>query len=160
MWGLFIMNHSNLSKKFYKQQLVYLDENIQDLTSLYFSSTPIQERIKHFFNLYVLEVEDLLTQNRKNGFISLFPKVYIGTKVTVRYDEEDETEDYVICFPEQSNPEQGFISFLSPVGRQLLLRNIGDQIPLRIPTGDLLVTITNIAYIGDLFETEERYKEA
>ncbi|MFJ7725802.1 GreA/GreB family elongation factor [Neobacillus sp. NPDC097160] len=154
------MNHSNFSREFYKQQLVYIDENIKELTTLYLSSTPVQERIKNFFNLYVIEVEDLLSKNRNKGFISLFPKVFIGTKVTVLYDEDNESEDFVICFPEQSDPDRGYISFLSPVGRQLLLRKLGEQLSLRIPTGDLQMTIKDISYVGDLFELEEQYKEA
>lgn len=154
------MNHSNFSREFYKQQLVYIDENIKELTNLYLSSTPIQERIKHFFNLYVLEVEDLLSKNHNKGFISLFPKVFIGTKVTVLYDEDNESDEFVICFPEQSDPDSGFISFLSPVGRQLLLRELGEQLSLRIPTGDLQMTIKDISYVGDLFKMEGQYKEA
>jgi len=154
------MNLSNLSGEFFSQQLVYIDENIKDLTNLYLSSTPIQERIKHFFNLYVLEVEELMSKNRKKGCVSLFPKVLIGTKVTVLYDEDDETEDFVICLPDQSDPDRGFISFLSPVGRQLLLRKLGEQLSLKIPTGDLQLTIKEISYVGDPFDMEERYKEA
>lgn len=154
------MNHSKLSREFFAQQLVYIDENIKDLTTLYLSSTPVQDRIKHFFNLYVLEVEELLSKEGKKNLISLFHKVFIGTKVTVLFEEDNETEDFVICLPEQSNPDSGFISFLSPVGRQLLLRNLGEQLSLKIPTGDLQVTIRDISYVGDLFEMEERYEEA
>ncbi|CAH2714260.1 Transcription elongation factor GreA [Neobacillus rhizosphaerae] len=154
------MNRSSQSKDFFSQQLVYIEENIQELTNLYLSSTPVQERIKHFFSLYVLEVEDLLEQNRKNAFISVIPKVYIGTKVTVLYDVDHDMEDYVICFPDQSNPDKGFISFLSPVGRQLLLKQLGEQLSLKIPTGELQVTIKDISDVGNLFEAQERYKKA
>jgi transcription elongation factor GreA len=148
------------NKEYFIQQLVYIDENIKELTNLYLSSTPIQERLKHFFNLYVLEVEDLLKVNQKNNFISFFPKVFIGTKVTVLYDEDNETEDYVICYPEQSNPDGGYISFLSPVGRQLLFKNIGDRISLKIPTGELSVTIKEISFDGQLLDQDRRTKEA
>src|SRR3954447_2952313 len=144
------MNHSSIIQDFYSQQLVYIDEDIQNLTNLYLSSTPVQERVKHFFSLYVLEVEDLLTHNRKKQLISHFPKVFIGTKVTILYNEDKETEDFCICFPELSNPDQGFISFLSPVGRQLLLRKHGEQITLKIPTGDLDVTIKEISFNGNI----------
>jgi transcription elongation factor GreA len=155
------MNHSGYQNKdYFSQQLVYIDENIKELTNLYFSSTPIQERLKHFFHLFVLEVEELLTNNQKNEMISSFPKVYIGTKVTVLYEEENETEDYVICYPEQSNPDEGYISFLSPVGRQLLFKNIGEKISLHIPTGELMVTIKEISFVGQLFELESKLKEA
>ncbi|MEH7129076.1 GreA/GreB family elongation factor [Neobacillus drentensis] len=151
------MNHSfHQSKEYFAQQLDYIDENIKGLTNLYISSTPIQERLKHFFNIYVLEVEDLLKVNQKNNFISLFPKVVIGTKVTVLYDEESETEDFVICLPEQIDPDRGFISFLSPVGRQLLFKNIGERISLKIPTGELQVTIKEISFVGHLLELDKR----
>lgn len=151
------MNHS---KEYFVQQLVYIDENIKELTNLYISSTPVQERIKHFFSLYLLEVEELLKENQKNGFVSFFPKVYIGTKVTVLYDEDNESEDYVICFPEQSDPDNGYISFLSPVGRQLLLKNNGEKLALKIPTGELPVTIQEISYAGQYLEEIRKVKEA
>jgi transcription elongation factor GreA len=155
------MNHSGYQNKdYFSQQLVYIDENIKELTDLYISSTPIQERLKHFFHLFVLEVEELLTSNQRNDIISSFPKVYIGTKVTVLYVEENETEDYVICYPEQSNPDEGYISFLSPVGRQLLFKNIGEKISLHIPTGELMVTIKEISFVGQLLELESKLKEA
>ena len=155
------MNHSlHLTKDYYVQQLSYIDENIKELTNLYLSSTPIQERLKHFFNLYVLEVEDLLTTNKRNEIISFFPKVFIGTKVTVFYDEENETEDYVICYSEQSDPDLGHISFLSPVGRQLLFKNLGDKVSLKVPTGEQLVTIKEISFVGQLIDYERKTKEA
>jgi transcription elongation factor GreA len=155
------MNHSpHLTKNYYVQQLHYLDENIKELTNLYLSSTPVQERLKHFFNLYVLEVEELLKTNKRNEIISHFLKVFIGTKVTVLYDDEYETEDYVICYPEQSDPDLGYISFLSPVGRQLLFKNLGDKVSIKIPTGELLVTIKEISFVGQLLDYERKTKEA
>lgn len=135
---------------FFVQQLVYLDENIKEFTNLYLSSTPVPERLKNFFSLYSLEVEDLIQENLSKGSISFFPKVLIGTKVTVLYNEDNETEDYIICFPEQSDPDSGYISFLSPVGRQLLLKKLGETLSLKIPTGELVITIKEISYGGHL----------
>ncbi|MDR7078456.1 transcription elongation factor GreA [Neobacillus niacini] len=155
------MNHSiHQNKEDFVQQLVYIDENIKELTTLYISSTPVQERIKHFFNIYILEVEDLLKKNNRNKTISTFPKVYIGTKVTVWYEEDNEAEDYTICIPEQSNPDSGFISFLSPVGKQLLLKNIGEKIMLKIPTGEVSVTIKEITYAASPLNEKIHTKEA
>lgn len=156
------MNHSGqANKQYFQRQLVYIEENIKDLTNLYISSTPIQERLKHFFSLYVLELEEILKQNKKNSFIASIPKVYIGTKVTVMYLDDQETEEYVICFPEESDPDKGFISFLSPVGRQLLLKNIGEELSLKIPTGELGVSIKEISYFGGLLEFDtQQTKEA
>ncbi|MEH7275472.1 GreA/GreB family elongation factor, partial [Neobacillus vireti] len=148
------------NKEDFVQQLVYIDENIKELTNLYISSTAVQERIKHFFNLYTLEVEDLLEKNKRNRTISSFSKVYIGTKVTVWYEEDNEAEDYIICLPEQSDPDSGFISFLSPVGKQLLLRGIGEKLALKIPTGELSVMIKEITYVGTNLTSQQHTKEA
>ena len=69
------MNHSiHQNKEDFVQQLVYIDENIKELTNLYISSTPVQERIKHFFNIYILEVEELLKKNNRKKTISTFSK--------------------------------------------------------------------------------------
>ncbi|MGM7721347.1 GreA/GreB family elongation factor [Metabacillus sp. Hm71] len=144
------------SKEYFAKQLNYIDENIKELTELYISSTPVQERLKHFFDRYVLEVEDLLKINQKNDVISSFPKVFIGTKVTVLYDEDNETEDYLICYPEQTDPDCGYISFLSPVGRQLLLKKIGEKVLLKIPTGDLFVTIKEISFAETFLDLERK----
>jgi transcription elongation factor GreA len=146
------MNHSAIAtNEFFVQQLVYIDENIKELTALYLSSTPVQERLKHFFSLYSLEVEDLIKVNHRSGANFSLPKVFIGTRVTVLYNDDNETEDYIICFPEQSDPDSGRISFLSPVGRQLLLKNIGETLSLKIPTGELMITIKEISYVGHQF---------
>lgn len=155
------MNHStHQNAEFFKQQIVFIEENIKELTDLYISSTAVQERIKHFFNLYILEVEDLLNKNSRNNFISSFPKVYIGSKVTVWYEEDGEAEDYVICFPDQSDPDLGYISFLSPVGKQLLLKNFGETLMLKIPTGQVSVTIKEITHASNLLDGQGYTKEA
>ncbi|MEH7106687.1 GreA/GreB family elongation factor [Bacillus sp. JJ1764] len=155
------MNHSVRSnREYFLQQLGFIDENIKELTNLYLSSTPVQERMKHFFNLYALELEELLKRNHKKSIITVFPKVFIGTKVTIKYDDDDETEDYVICFPDASDPDQGLISFMSPVGRQLLLKEKGEKIALKIPSGEIAVSINEISFVGDLFEMEKKTREA
>lgn len=145
------MNHRLMQPHdFFVQQLVYLDENIKEFTNLYLSSTPVSDRLKNFFSLYSLEVEDLIKENQRKGSISAFPKVLIGTKVTVLYNEDHETEDYIICFPEHSDPDCGYISFVSPVGRQLLLKKLGETLSLNIPTGETVITIKDISFGGHL----------
>ncbi|MGD6903356.1 GreA/GreB family elongation factor [Bacillus infantis] len=153
------MNHNGIfSKESFVEQLVYIDENIQELTSLYVSSTPVYERLKNFFHLYVMEVEDLIQSNRRNTNIPSLSKVYIGTRVTVAYEEEDDAEEFVICFPGQTDPDEGCISFLSPVGRQLLLKNRGDKVMLKIPTGELPVIIKEITFAAPFSEGQELTK--
>ncbi|WP_394185277.1 GreA/GreB family elongation factor [Metabacillus halosaccharovorans] len=142
------------------QQMVYIDENIKELTNLYNASTPVQEQLKNFFHLYLLELEELLSAGQKSNLNPSLPKVYIGTRVTVLFDDENDTEDFVICFPEESDPDSGCISFLSPVGRQLLLKKMGEKVMLKVPTGELPVVIKEITYVGHLFDEQQNMKEA
>ncbi|MGQ4666868.1 GreA/GreB family elongation factor [Metabacillus halosaccharovorans] len=155
------MNHNiPQHKEHLVQQMVYIDENMKELTNLYNASTPVQEQLKNFFHLYLLELEEFLSAVQKSSIIPSLPKVYIGTKVTVLFDEENDTEDFVICFPEESDPDSGCISFLSPVGRQLLLKKIGEKVMLKVPTGELPVIIKEITYVGHLFDEQQTTKEA
>ncbi|MCH1627900.1 GreA/GreB family elongation factor [Ferdinandcohnia quinoae] len=146
------MNHNEflIDKKYFLEQVRYIDENIQDLNHLYISSTPPQERVKDFYSTYVSEIEQFLAVYDKNGPVSPIPKVFIGTKVTVLYEDDGDTEEFYICLPKQSNPDEGYISFLSPVGRQLLLKNIGEKISLTIPSGALPVSIKQVTFVGNL----------
>ncbi|AND38416.1 GreA/GreB family elongation factor [Cytobacillus oceanisediminis] len=143
------MNHSIpalTEKEYFIKQLTFIDDNYQDLNSLYLSSTPLKERKKDFLSNYVSEVEKYITLCNQAPAEPPLRKVLIGTKVTVLFDGEDDREDYHICLPDQSDPDNGCISFLSPVGRQLLLKNMGEQTSLIIPSGQLDVVIEKISY--------------
>ncbi|OCA83163.1 hypothetical protein A8F94_18745 [Bacillus sp. FJAT-27225] len=155
------MSHSVLlSKDYFVHQLVYIDEHIKELTELYISSTPVGERVKDFFAQYTLEVEGFLKENQRNDLITSIPKVFIGSKVTVVFEDEDDTEEYIISYPEQTDPDSGIISFLSPVGRQLLLKRVGDQVSIKIPSGQLTVTIQEISFAGHELDIKGALKEA
>ncbi|UOE56220.1 GreA/GreB family elongation factor [Cytobacillus oceanisediminis] len=143
------MNHSLealTEKEYFIKQLTFIDENYQDLNSLYVSSTPLKERKNDFLSIYVSEVEQYIARCNQVPAEPPLRKVLIGTKVTVLLNGEDDREDYHICLPDQSDPDNGCISFLSPVGRQLLLKNMGEQTSLIIPSGQLDVVIENISY--------------
>lgn len=143
------MNHSLealTEKEFFITQLTYIDENHQDLNGLYLSSTPLKERRRDFLSIYVREVEQYLALCNQAPAKQPLRKVLIGTKVTILFDGEDDREAYHICLPEESDPDNGCISFLSPVGRQLLLKNLGEKTSLMIPSGQLDVVIENISW--------------
>jgi len=71
-------------------------------------------------------------------------QVRFGAKVTV-VDEEGTERSYVIVGPDESNPEKGYLSFQSPVGRALMKKRIGDVVVVKRPIGDLELEITGIA---------------
>lgn len=136
-------NTSAIVNQQFIEQLEFIDLNIQELTRLYYSNTPLNERIKDFFGKYVRELEAYLETNKPMS-TDMLPKVFIGTSVSLLFEGESETEDYHICLPRDSNPDEGMISFLSPVGRQLLLQPLGEEILLRTPSGEVPVKIEKI----------------
>jgi transcription elongation factor GreA len=147
------MNHSLealTEKEFFIKQLTYIDENHQELNGLYLSSTPLKERRKDFLSVYVREVEQYIDLCNQAPGEQPLRKVLIGTKVTVLFDGEDDREVYHICLPEESDPDNGCISFLSPVGRQLLLKNLGEKTSITIPSGKLDVVIENISWSQEM----------
>jgi len=71
-------------------------------------------------------------------------QVRFGARVTV-VDEEGAERSYVIVGPDESNPEAGYLSFQSPVGRALMKKRVGDVVVVKRPIGDLELEITAIA---------------
>ncbi|MFT9846251.1 GreA/GreB family elongation factor [Aneurinibacillus sp. REN35] len=142
------MNHSltyyPLRKSLIKQ-LIYIEENTTELLDLYVSSTMVHDRDFNFFKRYVAEVEAFLSDDEKSTYPAL-SKVFIGCQVAVLFKEDNYIEHFTICFPEQSDPTRGYISFLSPVGRQLLLHALDEEMVLVTPGGETNITITKIEF--------------
>lgn len=138
--------HIDSIRETFLKQLVFIEENYNELNNMYLYSTPIQERVKNFLSLYISELESFIKDEDWNGPLS---KVFIGTKVTVLFQDEKETEDYFISLPDHSDPDANCISFLSPVGRQLLLKNVGDEISLVVPNGTVSLSVKRISFSGN-----------
>jgi len=72
--------------------------------------------------------------------------VFIGSQVSVVFEEDNFEDQFTIGFPEQSDPDRGYISVLSPLGRQLLLRSIDEVVPVSTPNGETRVVIRRIDF--------------
>lgn len=72
-------------------------------------------------------------------------QVRFGASVAVR-DEDGQTKTYVLVGPDESDPDQGYLSFESPIGRALLKKRVGDVVVVRRPAGELELEITGISY--------------
>lgn len=84
-----------------------------------------------------LEVVDPRKQSGKT--------VFFGATVEVE-DEDGRRKRYQIVGEDESDPARGRISYLSPVGRALLKRKVGELVTVRRPAGDVELEITAIAY--------------
>jgi transcription elongation factor GreB len=72
-------------------------------------------------------------------------KAAFGARVVVRRSNGDE-DDYRIVGVLESDPEQGSISWASPLARALLGRKAGDKVWFRSPGGDEEFTIISVAW--------------
>ena len=61
--------------------------------------------------------------------------VDVGETVVLQSDGDVET--YTIVSPAESDPDQGYISYESPLGRALLKQKVGDEVNIKVPAGTL-----------------------
>lgn len=68
--------------------------------------------------------------------------VEVGCKVTIK--NGDKIEKYTIVGKEEANPKLGKISNLSPLGKALLGKRVGESIDLQTPSGKINYEIIKI----------------
>ena len=71
--------------------------------------------------------------------------VGVGSKVTIKDEDENETETFVIVGSTEADPFAGKISNESLVGQHLLGKKKGDLVEIHVPDGVLRYRIINIS---------------
>jgi transcription elongation factor GreA len=71
--------------------------------------------------------------------------VSVGTTVSIMDLTHNKEFIYSIVSSEESDPEKGFISAVSPVGRALLNKKVGDEISVKVPMGIRKLKILKIS---------------
>jgi transcription elongation factor GreA len=93
----------------------------------------------------VKEIRDVLARHQiiedEPGNVK---ELRIGSKVTIRYDGEDEDEEYRIVGSAESNPAEGMISNESPLGSALIGRKVKDKVVIHAPSGPMKCVIKAI----------------
>ena len=147
------MNHSislTGSRTQLVSQLVYFDDEKTHFLDHYYPQYG-QERIKidQTLSAYAATLESILAEFNEDRLSST---VLIGSQVKLCYIEDDFTEDYTIVFPNQADPNVNRISFLSPLGFQLLMKKKNELHRLKVPSGELQVRVEDVKYMnrGDL----------
>jgi len=80
-------------------------------------------------------------------------KVSFGSTVVMTDMDTDEEVTYTIVGGAESNPERGLISFNSPLAKQLLGREEGDEVKMRLPGGEKEFEIDEVKYQEIVFES-------
>lgn len=72
-------------------------------------------------------------------------KVSIGNVVTIKYDDDDDTEEYTIVGSTEADPFENKISNESPIAQAILGAKKGDTVTVSSPNGEYDVTILAIS---------------
>ena len=104
--------------------------------------TMVQARISQLHQR-LMEVESI--------DVSKLPKdrVAYGSTVTLFDLDKEEKVTYKLVTAEESDPENGKISTVSPIGQALMGREEGDEVKVKTPTGMKNFEITRLKTIHD-----------
>ena len=72
-------------------------------------------------------------------------KIAVGAIVSVRHRDGEE-ETYRIVGVDESDPEKGAISWISPLARALVSKRAGEKVRFRIPAGEDELDILSVHY--------------
>jgi transcription elongation factor GreA len=73
-------------------------------------------------------------------------RVVFGATVQVREAETDEEKEFRLVGADEANPQKGWISIQSPVGRALVGKQTGDSVEVHVPRGILIYEIVSITF--------------
>jgi len=141
------MSHSLLlqdSKLQLVSQLVYLDEEKTRFLDHYFPDHGRERnKVEQVLFVYASVLEKIMDDLNET---TLHSSVLIGSRVSLRYLDDGYEESYTIVFPQQTDAALNRISFLSPIGMQLLMTKKGETYGLSIPSGEIKVKIEEVVY--------------
>lgn len=93
----------------------------------------------------IREIKSILSRaqiiDEENGQAS---EVRVGSKVTVRFDGEDDDETWTIVGSAEADPRGGRISNESPIGSAILGKRVRQKTTVQTPSGLLKLTIVKI----------------
>jgi transcription elongation factor GreA len=76
-------------------------------------------------------------------------KAAYGSTLVLYDAQRDEEVTYRLVTPEESNPSEGFISTVSPIGRSLMGKEEGDEVVVKIPSGSRRFEIRRLKTLHD-----------
>lgn len=134
------------------KHLVEIEEGKNKLIEQYFPE-PSKERneFERLINDYIRRIDQLIRNaSTSPAADSKIPFVTIGSEVEVEDLADQKVFKYRIVSPFQGSVEEGDISYLSPVGKSLLSKKVGDEVEVNAPGGVFRYKIKSIQLRGDI----------
>jgi transcription elongation factor GreA len=86
---------------------------------------------------HILKHAVVISNKGSGGSVSLGSRVHV--------ELEDGQVEYVIVGSTEANPDKGFISDESPIGKALLGRKSGDKVEVEVPSGMIIYKIKKVS---------------
>lgn len=138
------------TKAYFEQQLHYFEHNKTEFLDQYVPYTSEganrRKQTEQLLDAYIAAVRSALQDLGKDGAPEF---VTIGSEVTVTYLDDGSEDRYKIGFPEDSDPDENSISFLSPLGRQLLMVKKGQNVSIETPGEPMQVKVAEVKLLLD-----------
>jgi transcription elongation factor GreA len=126
--------------------LVKVEDEKTKLIEEYFPGlSKERDEFSEVLESYIGKIDTLIRNNISIGenTDNSFPFVIIHCEVEVQDMETNEELKFRIT-PPYSNKDINDVSYLSPVGRSLLLKNVGDEVTIDTPGGKLSYKIKSV----------------
>ena len=100
-----------------------------------------------FLDARIGELSDLLSRTQVIDPASYdHDKIRFGSTVMLENLTTNEEITYTIVGSTESNPDRGLISYHSPLSKQLMGRSEGEEVTIKLPSGNQEYEILEIAY--------------
>ncbi|NLZ92472.1 MAG: GreA/GreB family elongation factor [Firmicutes bacterium] len=129
------------------KQLLIINDRRKRTIEQYFSKSPReQHEFNNLIDNYVNGVKQFIQEAEKASNVTEAPFVFIGCTVQVKDVNSGEIMEFHVVDPLQGRVEDDNVSYLSPVGRALLLKKVDDEIKVKTPGGNVHYKILAIKF--------------
>ena len=95
----------------------------------------------------VREIEDKLARSQVVDLKEIrTSRIVFGAKIELKSVDTEELKSYQIVGTDESDPKLGLLSIESPIARQLLNKEAGDTVTIRVPKGEVEYEILAVKY--------------
>mgnify|MGYP000884855710 CR=1 FL=1 len=133
------------------KHLAYVRENKNRIIGEYFADSSLKlNEFQNLFGNYIEELDKLIKNaSTVKTTDERLPFVVIGSEVEVEELDSNKTYKFRIISSFSDKNDYLDISFLSPVGSSLLLKKVGDKVPVEAPKGVFYYKVKSITFLPD-----------
>ena len=144
------------------KHLVEVEDEKEYVLNVCFPLYKDREGMRTLIDDYILRMNDLISrikvyERAKNDATGLnglpesitLPFVMVGSEVSVAILDQNEQVDYRVQHPFKTNGSRDEISYVSPLGAALLLKEPGQEVIIKIPAGKLRYRVESIRLITE-----------